>query len=365
MSGLVYASGRPWPQLLKSVLDQLDPAPENADLGLVFLADPVTEMADVMLDGLRARTGIQVWLGAASSAVFAGGRELAGEGAIAALPLRLGETTLVPFTGRLPVGAASAASGIVHVPDAADAPGAFASLVGSDDCRLVGGQSASAFDHALITLSPSAGAATGVLLDGAARLVSGVSHGCRPLGPTHRVTAARGATILSLDGMPAAEVLAGEAGELLLHEQRLLSRQLLAACLSSDQASPATQAGLPMLFGIARANRIEGSIELLGLPAGSSPPGRIAFHHRDPRLALHELESLATRLLGALDGRPPRAALLYSSTERGRRFFGPGVDEATILAAQLGPVPLIGMRSNAEIAAGGLTRYSTVLALIG
>ena len=365
MSGLVFAAGRPWPQLLKSVLDQLDPAAEPADLGLVFLADPVTEMADVMLDGLRARTGIRIWLGAASSAVFAGGRELAGEGAIAALPLRLGATRLLPFSGRLPSGARDGLAGIVHLPDAADASRVLASLVGTTGCRLVGGQSASTFDHAQITVSPSAGAATGVLLEGGARLVSGISYACRRLGPVRRVTAARGATILTLDDAPAAEVLAGEAGELLLHDSRRLSRQLLAAGLASDQTATDGLVLPPLLYGVARVSRADGGVELLDLPAGASLPGRIAFHQRDPQLALRELESLAERLLGELDGRPPIAALLYSSIQRGSRFFGPGVDEAAVLAGRLGPVPLIGMRSNAEIAEGGINRYSTALALIG
>ena len=160
-------------------------------------------------------------------------------------------------------------------------------------------------------------------------------------------------------------MLAGEAGELLLHDSRRLSRQLLAAGLGADQASTDGSALPPLLHGIARASRVDGGVELLDLPAGASLPGRIAFHQRDPQLALRELESLAERLLGELDGRPPLAALLYSSIDRGSRFFGPGVDEAAVLATRLGPVPLIGMRSNAEIAEGGLTRYSTALALIG
>jgi hypothetical protein len=363
VSGLVFAAGRPWPQLLKSVLDQLDPAADGADLGLVFLADPVTEMADVMLDGLRGRTGIRTWLGAASSAVFAGGRELAGEGAIAALPLRLRGARTLPFSGRLPADAASTRGGIVHVPDTADALGAFAGLAAAG-CPLAGGQSDSAFDHAQITLSPSAGTATGVLLDGDVAVVSGVSHGCRRLGPVHRVTAGRGSTIIALDDRPAAAVLADEAGETVLHESRQLSRQLLAVGRVGE-APTDDLAGLPSLYGIGRANRCDGSVEIVDLPEGTGLPGRIAFYHRDPGLALRELDELAARLRHRLAGRQPIVALLYSSIERGRRFFGPGVDEAAVIAGCLGPVPLIGMRSNAEIAESGLTRYATGLVLIG
>ena len=364
MSGLVYAAGRPWPQLLKSVLDQLDPAPEGADLGLVFLADPVTEMADVMLDGLRERTGIRTWLGAASTAVFAAGRELAGDGAIAALPLPLGGAGLVPFSGRLPVGLAGARGGIVHVPDAADAGRAFAALAAGADCPLAGGQSASAFDHAQITLSPSAGAATGVLFTGDVRLVTGVSHGCSPLGPVHRVTGGRGTLLTALDDRPAIEVLAEEAGDLLVHEPRLLARQILVASHGPVEHEPGRLAGRAELYGIADADRVAGGVELSGLAPGSSLPARIAFYRRDPTRALEGLGSLARGLRKELAGRPPRVALLYSSIERGERFFGPGVDEAAVLAKALGPVPLIGMRSAAEVAGSGLTRYAAALALI-
>jgi len=363
VSGLVYAAGRPWPQLLKSVLDQLDPAPLGADLGLVFLADPVTEMADVMLDGLRERTGIRTWLGAASTAVFAAGRELTGEGAIAALPLPLTGAGLLPFTSRLPA-AADARGGIVHVPDAADAQQAFATLAAGAGCPLVGGQSASAFDHAQITIAPSAGAATGVLFTGDVRLVTGVSHGCRALGPVHRVTGGAGSTITGLDDRPAAEVLAEAVGELLVHEPQLLARQILAAGLGPEAPPHPGLAGRAELYAVGHADRRRGGIELSGLLPGASLPGRIAFFRRDPGLALQELTSLAHDLRRELAGRTPRVALLYSSVERGARFFGPGVDEAAVLAAALGPVPLLGMRSAAEVACGGLTRYAAVLALI-
>ncbi len=375
VSGLVFAAGRPWPQLLKSVLDQLDPTPPDADLGLVFIADPATEMADVMLDGLRERTGIRTWLGAASTAVFAAGQELAGNGAIAAMPLRLPDATLLPFSGRLPRAAGSAAGGIVHVPDTADAALAYAALARHADCPLAGGQSASAFDHAQITLTPSAGAATGVLFAGDVALVTGVSHGCCALGPAHRVTGRQGATLTHLDERPAAEVLAAAVGELLLREPRLLSRQILAAGLPAkdgpdgdgpDRDGPPVDAlaGCAALYGIGHIDQLRGAVPLLGLPPRAAPPARVAFYRRDPRRALAELDSLARDLRRRLAGRPPLAALLYSSTERDARFFGPEVDEAAVLANALGPVPLIGMRSAAEVAGAGLTRYAAVLALI-
>lgn len=364
MSGLVYAAGRPWPQLLKSVLDQLDAAPETADLGLVFLADPVTEMADVMLAGLRERTGIRTWLGAASTAVFAAGRELTGDGAIAALPLSLGGAGLLPFSGRLPVGAAATRGGIVHVPDAADAAQAVRTLLADACCPLAGGQSASAFDHAQITMTPSAGAATGVLFTGDIRLVTGISHGCQPLGPVHRVTGGKGATITGLDDRPATDALAAAAGDLLLHEPSHLARQIVAVSHGPGEPAATDLAGRADLFAVARADRLKGGIELSGMLPGASLPSHVAFWRRDPARALRELTELALDLRRQLAGRPPRVALLYSSTERGARFFGPEVDEAAVLSHALGAVPLIGMRSAAEVAGSGLTRYAAALALI-
>lgn len=364
MSGLVYAAGRPWPQLLRSVLDQLDADATPAPLGLVFLADPTTEMADVMLDGLRQRTGIQTWLGAASTAVFAGGRELSGEGAIAALPLPLEGVTLHPFAGSPPAGAEEAVCGMLHVPDTADAGAAVATLAAATSAVLAGAQGASIFDHAQIAGSPSAGAATGVLVSGSVAMAAGITHGCRPLGPAHRVTAGAGNTLTELDGRAATSWLAAEAGELVLRDQRQLRRQLLLAQVPTNAEfaeAPLDQAG--SILGIVHADPLRGAIQLSGV-GGAGPPGRIQLFRRDPALALDDLQALAAGLLQKLGGRPPKAALFYSSIERGIGFFGPGVDEAAVLGRVLGPVPVIGMRSAAEVAGTKLTRYAAALALI-
>ncbi|MEZ5865073.1 MAG: FIST N-terminal domain-containing protein [Geminicoccaceae bacterium] len=366
MSGLVFAAGRPWPQLLRSVLDQLDGEVAPATLGLVFLADPTTEMADVMLDGLRQRTGIRTWLGAASTAVFAGGRELSGEGAIAALPLPLEGVGLHPFAGSPPAGAEGATCGILHLPDAADAGASVATLAAHTSAVLAGAQGASSFDHAQIAGSPSAGAATGVLISGNATMVTGVTHGCRPLGPAHRVTAGAGSTLTALDDRAATTWLAEEAGELVLRDQRQLRRQLLLAQVPMDvELAGSSLAAADSLFGIAHADPLRGALGISGIGVGGAGlPGRVQLFRRDPALALDDLQALAASLLRQLGGRRPKAALFYSSIERGVGFFGPGVDEATVLGRTLGPVPVIGMRSAAEVAGTKLTRYAAALALI-
>ncbi len=365
MNGLVYAAGRPWPQLLRSVLDQLDETRPPALLGLVFLADPTTEMADVMLDGLRQRTGIQTWLGAASTAVFAGGRELRGEGAIAALPLPLGDAVLHPFAGSPPAGADEAGCGILHMPDTVDATAWIASLAARTPAVLAGAQGASSFDHAQIAGSPSAGAATGVLISGSVTMVAGITHGCRPLGPVHRVTSGSGAVLGTLDGRPATDWLAEEAGELVLRDQRQVRRQLLLARVAAGEGpEDASPAAAEALFGVVHADPLRGALELKDIATGGGLPGRVRLFRRDPALALDDLQALAAELVRELGGRPAKVALFYSSIERGTGFFGPGVDEAAVLGRVLGPVPVIGMRSAAEVAGSKLTRYAAALALI-
>lgn len=349
MSGLAFAAGRPWPQLLKSVLDQLDPTADPAVLGLVFLADPTTEMADLVLDGLKQRTGITHWLGAASTAVFADGRELASEGAIVVLPLPLPGVGLEPFAGRLPRAAAAASGAIVHLPDAAARLGALASGAMPP---MIGGQGASIFDHAQISLTPSAGTPSGTLLRGDVQLVAGISTGLRTLGPGHRVTGGRGHTLFALDGRPAADVLAAEAGDLLLRQPRQLSRQLVAVAADGP-------------FGIGLVDRTRGAVALVDLPPRAALPAQITFARRDPALALDKLADLARDLRRRLEGRTPRAALLYSSIQRGHGFFGPAVDEAAVVAKALGTVPLVGMRTAAEVAGHDQTRYAAALALLG
>ena len=53
------------------------------------------------------------------------------------------------------------------------------------------------------------------VLGGDIQVVTGLSQGCAPVGPTHEVTARQGPWILSLDGRPAIDVLKEDVGEVL------------------------------------------------------------------------------------------------------------------------------------------------------
>ena len=68
---------------------------------------------------------------------------------------------------------------------------------------------------------------------------------------------------------------------------------------------------------------------------------------------------------GAVAGRTPVAGIYLASRHRGHGLFGPRVDEIAILREELGPMPLIGLVTDAEIFDGMVHEAAGVLVLIG
>jgi small ligand-binding sensory domain FIST len=104
--------------------------------------------------------------------------------------------------------------GVVHgAAGQADLAHAIAGLSEAAGAFLVGGM-ASAGD-VQIAGQPTEGGLSGVLLDAAVPVITGLSQGCMPIGPMHEVTACRGPWISTLDRRPALEVLKEDIGEVL------------------------------------------------------------------------------------------------------------------------------------------------------
>src|SRR3954469_20557874 len=90
-SRAVTAGGRTWHGVLGACLDQLDPMPRGANLGIVYLSEALAPVADEVVRALRERTGVTPWLrarGAAGPGRPAGAR---GDG-LAVLGMALPET---------------------------------------------------------------------------------------------------------------------------------------------------------------------------------------------------------------------------------------------------------------------------------
>jgi len=93
------------------------------------------------------------------------------------------------------------------------------------------------------------------------------------------------------------------------------------------------------------------------------------FGVRDPQGARDDLQRVLAMQAAAWQGSPAAGALYVNCVARGRSFYGvPGLDTAYI-RRHLGPLPVAGFFSAAEIAPGAgasqLHQYTGVLAMLG
>ncbi len=204
----------------------------------------------------------------------------------------------------------------------------------------------------------SSNAVAGVLLGGDVRATAGLTHAVRRIGEVHRVTAARGNLLLTLDGRPAYEAFAAIVPDPLLAD----ARRALASVLVGFPVGE----GEFVVRHLAALDPHAGSLVV----AGSLSEGQeLFFAVRDPHEARNDLRRLLVDQVAAWQDSPPAGALYVSCIGRGRRFHGvPGLETA-YLHQHLGPLPVAGFFSGAEIAPGSsfsrLHQYTGVLAMLG
>ena len=313
--------------MLGACLDQLDPLPAGANLGVVYCSEALAPVADELVRALRARTGVLSWLGACGSAVLGAGRR--------ARASRF-------WSWRCPAGgfrvqcrdspmAASVGVLLAHaeLADRADParcwPSSRPQAPRTRRRRADRGRPLADPDrrrgHRRRCGLPRLRAGQPV--------VAGIATAGSPLGATHRVTSAVNGEILALDGRPALAVMTEELGDLFRH------------------SGPAVRARA--LGGRARARRVAGGVHAHAadrrgrrrprLAAGGGRPARrrAAADAAGPRrLAGARARSRPGPCSPGWAARVPMAGIYLASRHRGHGLFGPGVDEIAILREELG-----------------------------
>ena len=350
---LSYASGLPAPELAKSCVEQLDGVIEGANIGLVFFADPTTEMSDAILAILRDGLGIDEWFGGAGQGIIAHGNDIDDDGGLAILCLRLPAHA---FKSRRALDAVTLAGiedqTLWHV--ATQEHGLPLALNGGG-FGAFGGICGSTSEAPLIQIQPVAGGAVGLSFTSPVKLFAGLSRGTRDLGPWRQVTSAVGGSIIELDGQPAARVVEADSGQLLARLPDRLIRQIIVETTSGD--APIL---MPRLALIERFDRQSGKLDI----RDARPGVKLRLVHRQAAPALKELGELAKTLKAAANGYDIHAAILYSSEMRGASLFGPKSQEPAVIARELPGIPTIGLRTRDEIYQGSLTCGAAVLVLI-
>jgi small ligand-binding sensory domain FIST len=351
----------------------VEPAGDHFPLGWCYLSDYYAPVAEAILDELQRRLPGVAWVGASAVGVAASGVEYIDEAALVVMLAPLPRERFRLFSGRHPLPASraefAAHTALVHgegsTPDVQEL---IAELSGRTATGYLFGGLSSARNRTLhIADGVFTGGLSGVLFSPEVGLVSRVTQGCSPIGPSRGVTRAEQQYVLALDGEPALDCVLEDLG--LARDTPLeglaeaLSDTLVG--LSRGMADAPRRAGR---FGSETVVRhlvgVDPKHGVLAVADGVEPGMQLAFCRRDAESARRDLQRVAGEIRAELDSGEHGGALgaIYvSCSGRGGPHFGAPHAELHTLQAVLGDVPLVGFFAGGEIAGQRLYGYTGVL----
>ncbi len=363
-----HAAADDWEGAVDACLAQIGAVPAAANLGFLYVADALSEDLALILDRLRAATGMPHWVGTVGVGICATGAEYYGQPALAVM------------LGEFPPGSFRVFSGLTGDPEEFDVEhGAwiaehrpYLALVHADPAQpdiedILGQLAARTSSGFLVGGLASAREAVGFVADGVTRSgVSGVlfseqvsvltrlSQGCSPIGPQHSVTEVQRNILIEIDQRPALDVLKEDIGPELAGDLTGIGGLIFAGLpiAGSDTGDYLVR----NLVGL-DPNR---GLLAIGHVAGEGDP--ILFCRRDQETAREDLIRMLGAIRKGLRG-VPRGGVYVSCLGRGVNLFGEGSAELGIIRAELGDFPLVGFYANGEISQDRLYGYTGVLTL--
>ena len=226
----VYAEGTDWRDTAKQVLEEIDSIRTENDgftLGFLYITDDLAEDATSILNLFKSVTGIEDWVGCVGMGVFANGQCLIGKTAISAMIGKIPEDDFLVMPGTTLgidqnekfitswLNENDPFCAIVHGDPMSEEDPAhdLDALFETTQCFLVGGLSSAAAHHVQYANDAYDNGISGVLFNTSQTILTGLTQGCKPLGPTHTVTRAHENIIMELDHKPAFQVFADDIRE--------------------------------------------------------------------------------------------------------------------------------------------------------
>ncbi|HWF55961.1 MAG TPA: FIST N-terminal domain-containing protein [Solirubrobacteraceae bacterium] len=343
-----------------SIRDALGHA--QPDLAVVFASGGHLSAPEALLEGIHDTLEPAALVGCGAGGVLGGGRELESGTAVAAWAASFGgaghaQAFHAQLSGDdvdgeiddLPSAAHATGTVLLTDPYSFPADAALASLAADAPAVPVLGGIASARTpqgSAALFLGEEVWetGAVGVHFDGV-ELLPCVSQGAAPFGRELTITAAEGNVITELAGRPALQTIESVIGELTPRERTLVAGGLLIGIVI-DTGRPDYEQGDFLVRGVLGADRDTGAVAV----GATVHAGQIVrLHARDARSADEDLRrSLALRV-GALAGRSPAGALVFSCNGRGRQMFGTADHDAGAVMRELGGAPSAGFFAAGEI----------------
>jgi small ligand-binding sensory domain FIST len=348
------------------------PAHGGATLGILYTTEPAAPALPALVDALAKHTGISSWVGGVGLGVCSASAEIFDEPAAVAMTAALPREGFRIFSATQDPGSdlprwhsgwmetAQPTLALVHAdPRCRDLPRAAIDVAAASGAFLVGGLVSHRCAHPL--LAQTAGerglageSLSGLMLAPEIAVATGLTQGCTPIGPVHRIDEARDNVVMVIDGRPALSVFTEDIGPGLAHDLRRVGGLIFA--------------GLPVAgsdtgdYLVRNLLAIDPGRGWLVLGAEIAPGDTILFCRRDPESARRDMTRMVRQLAGRLNG-PPKAGIYVSCVARGAALFDePGV-EAALIRESLGEFPLIGFFANGEISRDRLYGHTGVLTL--
>jgi len=347
-------------------------AVDGATLGILYTTEPAAPALPELLGALAEHTGIRSWVGGVGLGVCSATSEVFDQPAAvvmtAALPpedFRIFAATADPGSD-LPRQYATWIEGtqpvlaLVHAdPRCRDLQKAATDAASASGAYLVGGLVSHRCPSPLlaVTEGEDAGGSEGIaglMLAPGVAVATGLTQGCVPVGPVHRVDEARDNVLMVVDGRPALAVFCEDIGPELTADLRRVGGLIFA--------------GLPVAgsdigdYLVRNLLAIDAGRGWLVLGAEVAAGDSILFCRRDPESARRDMTRMVRQLAGRLSG-PPKAGVYVSCVARGAALFGDAGVETGLIRETLGEFPLIGFFANGEISRDRLYGHTGVLTL--
>jgi len=211
------------------------------------------------------------------------------------------------------------------------------------------------------------GGLSGVAFGPEVSLISRVTQGCQPIGPSRNITRAERNFVVSLDGKPALDCVLQDLGldrDLPDHELSQALSNTLVGLITAAEDVPTR----PGQFGADTIVRhlvgVDRQHQVLAIAEQIEPGMRLAFCTRNAEAAQLDLLRIATEIRAELESGAARhmaGAVYVSCSGRGGPHFGTRHAELQVVRNALGDVPLVGFFAGGEIARHHLYGYTGVL----
>lgn len=336
---------------------------EGHTLGFLYVTNQMAGVLDGVVALLKAKTGIEDWVGTVGFGVCASGVEYFDRPAMAVLTGRFGADAYRVIGPLLEPGGTApgegseiaAALGVVHGdPRNPHTVDIVAALADARSVYLVGGLTAAETVFPQVAGDIVDGGVSGVLLGGKLQVAFGLTQGCSPIGPAHRVSRGEGQVVATLDDRPAFEVLCEDLG--------VADGVDPSPWLANIHAALPVESADEGDYLVRNLAGIDPSQGLLAIAGEVIAGDRLMFVRRDAESAAKDLGRMLADLVVRASG-TPKAGLYYSCVARGPNLFSDPGHEMIAIEQTFGDIPIAGFFGNGEISNDRVYGYTGVLTL--